>query len=224
MTATNATDSIFDRYALQTDSSGSKSVNEMNQEDFLELMTAQMQNQDPFNPSDNGEFMTQMAQFSQVNALDQLNDSFSDFAANMLSSQTLQATGLLGRSIMVDGSQVQLEEGASVNASLDLTSRTRDVVVSIKDGSGALVDQISLGTVNPGLRDFTWDGTDLDGNEMPEGNYYISAEGLSEDGVGTTLDTLVPNTVSSVSIADSKVILNTNNGNELSLSDVRHIM
>lgn len=221
-TTANISDSIFDRYALQNEDSD-KTANEVNQEDFLKLMTEQMKNQDPFEPADNGEFMSQMAQFSQVSSLDKLNESFSSFASNMLSSQTLQATGLLGRSVMVSGNQVPLTEGETFTASLDVPSAVSDITVSIRNSNGVLVDQVDLGPANAGLRDFTWNGTDLEGNPAGEGTYYITAEGVSASGISSTLDTLVPNTVSSVSIADSKVVLNTKDGAELSLSEVRHI-
>lgn len=226
MTTTSAaTDSVFDRYGLNNSTSeSSKSSNDMNQDDFLKLMTEQMKNQDPMQPASSGEFMSQMSQFTQVNALESLNNSFSEFASSMLSSQTLQATSLLGRSVMIDGSELKLTEGESVSATLDMTAPANDVVVNITDASGALVDQVNLGAVDSGLHDFSWDGTNSSGEQMPSGAYTISAEGVSTTGEGQTISTLVPNQVSSVSINDSKVILNTSDGNEVSLNSVRHIM
>lgn len=225
MTTTSATDSVFDRYALQSSNSDSnKSVNEMNQADFLTLMTEQMKNQDPFEPADNGEFMSQMAQFSQVSAIENLSKSFEEFASNMAASQTLQATGLIGRSVMVSGSSVDLKEGGSVSASLDMSAPAHDVMVNITDASGALIDQVNLGSVDSGIREFTWDGTDTDGEAVPAGTYFIKAEGVSTSGEGTAISTLVPNQVSSVSINGNNVILNTSDGDEVSLSNVRHIM
>lgn len=226
MTTTSAaSNSVFDRYALnQADSDSNKSVNDMNQEDFLTLMTEQMKNQDPFQPADNGEFMSQMAQFSQVSAIESLSKSFEEFAANMASSQTLQATGLIGRSVMVSGDTINFEEGSEVSAALDMSAPAHDVTVNIKDASGVLIDRVSLGSVDTGIYNFKWDGTNTDGEAVPSGTYYLEAEGVSTTGEGTAISTLVPTQVSSVSVDGTKVNLNTSDGDEVSLSNVRHIM
>lgn len=222
--ATAISNSIFDKYSLANQKQEEKSANDVNQTDFLKLLTAQMKNQDPSKPADSGEFMSQMAQFTQVSSLEKLQKSFDNFSTEMLSTQTLQATSLLGKSVMVPGGSVDLSEGKNVKASLDMGAPATDVVINITDASGALVDRLNLGSVDSGIHDFSWDGRTTTGGQAAPGTYYITAEGTSTTGQNTALNTLIQNKVSSVSIANNSVILNTENGKELRLSDVQQIM
>ncbi len=222
--ATAIDSSIYDKYAFESKKTEEKSANELNQADFLELLTAQMKNQDPSDPTDSGEFMSQIAQFTQVSSLENLQKSFDDFSAEMLSTQTLQATSLLGKSVMVSGDTLELTEGESVTASLDMGAPAENVTVNITDATGTLIDRINLGRVDTGIHDFTWDGRDTTGAAAAPGTYYVTAEGTTTTGENAALNTLIQNKVSSVSIANNTVILNTESGKELRLSEVQQIM
>ncbi len=217
-------DSVFDRYALSNQKNSEKSSNEVNQTDFLTLLTAQMKNQDPSKPADSGQFMSQIAQFSQVTSLENLQKSFDSFTTKMLSTQTLQATSLLGKSVMTPSNTVALEEGKNVHASLSMGAPAKDVVVNITDASGTLIDRINLGNVDTGSHDFSWDGRDTTGAQAAPGSYYIQAEGIASNGDSIALSTMVQNKISSVSIANNNVLLNTESGKELRLADVQQIM
>src|SRR5262245_4718275 len=131
---------------------------ELGQEDFLKLMITQFKNQDPFKPMENGEFLAQLAQFSTVKGLDDLNSSFANLSSSVVSNQALQASSLLGRTVLVDGNVGNLVAGGSLGGAVDLPSSASDVIVQISDRNGTLVRQIDLGTQGAGLARFTWDG------------------------------------------------------------------
>src|SRR5262245_53832534 len=95
---------------------------ELGQEDFLRLMITQFKNQDPFKPMENGEFLAQLAQFSTVKGLDDLNNSFGNLSSSVVSNQALQASSLLGRTVLVDGNMGNLDAGGQLSGAVELQS------------------------------------------------------------------------------------------------------
>jgi flagellar basal-body rod modification protein FlgD len=149
---------------------------ELGQAEFLELMTTQLQFQDPLKPMENGDFLGQMAQFGTVNGISDLNTTFNNMSASFQSNQALQASTLVGRRVMVPSQSAFLNEGESVLAAIELDQPASSVVMAISDASGQLVHRQDLGIQQSGLIDFEWNGLDSDGNRLPQGEYQISAE------------------------------------------------
>ncbi len=148
---------------------------ELGQEDFLKLMISQFRNQDPFKPLESGEFLGQLAQFSSVAGLAELKQSFADLSASLTSNQTLQASSLLGRQVLVEGSAGYLPAQGGVTGVVDLDASAQSVMVQVTNAAGAVVQKIYLGAKQAGLSDFTWDGTTQDGARAPEGKYTLKA-------------------------------------------------
>src|ERR1700733_6002236 len=113
--------------------------------DFLTLMLAQLQNQDPTSPVDSNTFLTQLAQLSEVQGINSLNTSFSGLSSSLTSNQALQASSLLGHQALVNSSTATLAAGATVSGAVNVPQNTSQVTLSITDASGALVSQINLG-------------------------------------------------------------------------------
>lgn len=170
------------------------------QDQFMTLMLTQMKNQDPLKPMENGEFLAQLAQFNTVTGVQELQQSFSDFAASMQTNQALQASSLVGREVTVPGPDVSLQSGSSIQGSVALPASTTDLQLSIYDGSGQLVRTIGMGTQTAGEIPFSWDGLASDGTQLPSGVYQVSAEAVI-DGEATALATRIDATVESVSMA-----------------------
>ena len=133
----------------------------LDEQDFLQLMTAQLQTQDPLNPVSNADFFSQIAQFSTVSGISQLNSSFSSLSSQLSSSQSLQAAGLIGHGVLVPGSTTQLTSSGLYGA-VEVPS-SGPVTVQIRNSSGALVGTLDLGTQAAGTVPFTWDGKGADG-------------------------------------------------------------
>src|SRR5277367_365763 len=128
--------------------------------DFITLMLAQLQNQDPTSPVDSNTFLTQLAQLSEVQGITSLNTSFGTLSTSLSSNQALQASSLLGHQALVNSGTVSLAAaGAAVSGAVSIPQSTSQVTLSISDSSGALVRQINLGAQSSGVANFSWDGT-----------------------------------------------------------------
>lgn len=167
---------IYSQLGLTQQPEKNKKNDELGQEAFLELMTAQLQFQDPLKPMENGEFLGQMAQFGTVSGINELNASFSAMSASLQSNQALQASTLVGRRVMVPSGSVSLESGSPVQAAVNLDRFATDVSIMIQDSAGQLVRRIELGDQQAGMVDFEWNGLDQSGNALPSGDYSISAQ------------------------------------------------
>jgi flagellar basal-body rod modification protein FlgD len=169
----------------------------INEQDFLKLMTTQLQDQDPMQPTTNAEFFSQMAQFSTVSGINQLNASFSSLSSQLQASQSMQAASLVGHYVLIPGSQAQLTSSGLTGA-VEVPS-SGDVKVTVKDTSGATVASLDLGTQSAGNLPFQWNGTDDNGNTCPAGTYTISATVSTSSGAAAA-NTDVAAQVDSVSI------------------------
>jgi len=194
------------------------------QGDFLKLMVTQLNNQDPLEPMDNGDFLGQIAQFSTVTGIEGLQTSFEDFASSLSSDQALQGASLIGRSVFAPLSGGLLTEGGSINGELTLPTSSGDVSVKITDSSGQLVKTISLGTQAAGPVPFDWDGVKENGELAPAGSYFINAQALI-DGQNFELDTNLLAEVDSVTLASAGngLQLNLKGLGSVSFSDVSRI-
>ncbi len=153
-----------------------KNPNSLGQDEFLELMTTQLTNQDPFEPMDNGEFLGQIAQFGTVNGINELLTSFQSLSTNLQSSQALQASNLIGRQVLVSGNEAYLKNTGGFSGAADLRTSANDVAVNIYDSTDSLVGRVELGARPAGLLQFNWDGTTLGGQRAPSGRYRIEVE------------------------------------------------
>lgn len=100
---------------------------DLGQEQFLELLVAQMKNQDPTDPVDNGEFLAQIAQFSTVSGIQDLQTSFSSMADSLYAGQTMQATALMGKQVLGDSNEGYMAEGVFIDGVLDVPSGASNI-------------------------------------------------------------------------------------------------
>jgi len=195
----------------------------LGQEQFLELMIAQLKNQDPMKPMQNGEFLSQMAQFGTVSGIQDLQKSFDSFSSSLQSNQALMASSLVGRAVLVPGSRLPYSAGAPAMAAADLPEAASDVRVSVLDGSGQVVRQFALGPQAAGTVKFSWDGLSNSGAALPSGTYQIKADALS-GGKNSALSTYVVARVDSVSLGGQQgITLNLWDGSTTSLANVKEI-
>jgi len=161
--------------------SSQASVNEKNDgqlatEDFLALMTTQLQNQDPLKPLESGDFLGQIAAFSTVSGIGELNTSFEGFAQSMQSDQALRGSALVGRSVLVPSSLGNLTADGSIKGQINVAEPVSDLKVQIYTETGVPVRTIAIGPAS-GYTNFAWDGFDSDGQALPAGVYQYKASG-----------------------------------------------
>jgi flagellar basal-body rod modification protein FlgD len=172
----------------------------LGQDEFLKLMTTQMTHQDPTKPMQNGEFLSQMAQFGTVNGIQDLQKSFKDFSASISSDQTLQAASLVGRYVSSPSNEGVLKAGGAITGSFDLPSSSTSVKVKITDlDTGDVLKTISLGEQPAGSVPFVWDGLNESGTLAHPGNYGVKPEAYI-DGTNTVLQANIDSKVESVSM------------------------
>jgi flagellar basal-body rod modification protein FlgD len=193
--------------------------------DFLTLMLAQLQNQDPTSPVDSNTFLTQLAQLSEVQGITSLNTNFSALSTSLTSNQALQASSLLGHQALVNSSTATLAAGATVSGAVNVPQNTSQVTLSITDSSGALVSQVNLGAQSAGLANFSWNGTAGNGSQAPAGTYTLTAQYAGATSGGTAATTLVNGTVESVSMGagSTGLTLNVSGVGSVPFSSVQQI-
>ena len=145
-----------------------KAKDQLGQEDFLKLMTTQLQNQDPFAPMENGEFIAQMAQFSTVTGITSMDESLKNVAAKLGETRIATAANMLGHSVLVPGKIARADDDGSVNGVIDLPSASTNVNVVFKSQNGEIIDTINLGNQSSGLVGFAWHGAPKDMIENDE--------------------------------------------------------
>ena len=217
---------LLDNLNLSRGQAGTeKARDKLGQREFLKLMTAQLNNQDPLKPMQSGEFFSQIAQFSSVAGMQDLQNSFQKVASAMFSSQVLQASAMIGRSVLVPGETARLTPGQPVEGVVELPASTPDLRVGIFDANGQLVKTMKLGSQAAGDIAFRWDGRDDEGRQLPAGDYTLRA-GAVRDGKNVALSTYLAGRVESVAVGGDGqgITLNVAGQGGVGLSSVKRVM
>lgn len=173
--------------------------NDMGRSEFLKLLVAQLENQDPTKPQENGEFVSQLAQFSSLEEQQKMSTSFSDFSTSFQSTQHLQATSLVGRPVHVLSDVTALSETGGVSVIADIPQATGHAQLNVFNSSGSKVDSFELGPQPEGRAEFLWTGFDANDQRFPPGMYSFSVE-VPEDGKSKALPIFLSANVNSVTI------------------------
>ncbi|MEM7611953.1 MAG: flagellar hook assembly protein FlgD [Pseudomonadota bacterium] len=195
------------------------------QDQFLTLMLAQFENQDPFEPMENGEFLSQLAEFSTASGIEELQTSFADFSSTIYSDQALQASSLVGRQVLVSSELVRVgADGGVTEGAVELENASGSVRVDVTDASGQLVRSIDLGVRAVGTAGFRWDGLDAEGQPVEPGIYQFNARVARGDQV-ESIPTMIATAVDSVTLGRNGEGVTINSGalGSFSLAQVRQI-
>jgi len=194
---------------------------ELGKDAFLKLLMAQLQNQDPTNPVDNGQFIAQLAQFSSVEQLTGIGSKLDTLAVAQASANQLQTAGLVGKDVTFRTDRVQLA-GKAVDVEASLSGAADAVVAVVTDASGRVVRTLPLGARGAGTTRFAWDGCDDRGTSLPAGEYRVALNASRKDGAAVAADLRGHGTVDGVNFeGDTPVLLV--GGLQVKLSDVARI-
>jgi len=188
--------SVLDQYAIKDTGTQDKTLGK---DQFLQLLVAQMNNQNPLDPQTNSEFVAQLAQFTQVESLDNLNTSVESILSSTQSSQALQASSLVGRKVILSTDTAMVDTKETFKGSIALTSGTDNLFVNVLDSKGSQVARVNLGQQKTGQVTFMWDGKDSSGNLLPPGKYSFEAK-ASVGGKEVAMGTSLPANVDSVTL------------------------
>ncbi len=215
----------FAELGLALPAPAAKERSELGQAEFFELMIAQLQQQDPLQPMESSEFMGQIAQFANVNGIQEMQQSINQMVGALQSSQALQASTLVGRDVLIGSDRGTLGAGAGLFGAADLPAATGELSVNIFDPAGRLVRTLELGSQAAGLARFVWDGIGNDGQPAPAGQYTVSAT-ASIDGEPVALSTLIQARVESVTLRQNPpgATLNLGGLGAVDMQDVRQLL
>lgn len=198
----------------------------MGKEDFLKLMLAQLQNQDPMNPMEGTEFASQLAEFTSLEQLINLNDAMdtsinADYFLSQSINNTLAAT-LIGKEVKLDGSSFKNDGDENVTLGYNLSNKANSVTVKIYNEAGVLVKTIENAPKNSGDNKLIWDFTDNEGNSVPEGNYTFKVEAADAESNPISNSTFVLGKIDGVKYTSEGTMLVVN-GAEYYISDILEI-
>ena len=148
--------------------------------DFLTLLTAQLQNQNPLEPMDSKEFTNQLTQFSGVEQSIQSNKLLEQLISSSQNSQATSLVSYLGNTITAEGNSTRLENGAA-NWKYDVGGEATTAEISVRNSAGAVVYKETI-TTQQGVHNFNWDGKTKTGSQNPDGIYSLSVTATNDDG------------------------------------------
>ena len=193
----------YQPYQTQEETSG----NELGTEAFLTLLVAQLENQNPLDPVDSSEWTNQLAQYSELEQLINLNDKADIMMAQAAEDDsTINAADYVGREVTGEAGAMTITEG-SVTPGFYNLSEPGQVQVVIQDANGNVVNTMDLGHQESGGHLVTWDGTDDAGQALADGNYTYTV--MANTGSGyETITSNITGTVDSVVTLNGKQFLN----------------
>jgi flagellar basal-body rod modification protein FlgD len=217
LAAASAASSSADTSALK------RPTQQFGQEQFLTMMLAQLKNQDPLKPLEPSEFLGQLAQFSTVTGVQEMQKSLGTMVDSLRSSQAIEGANFVGRQVLAPGSTAVFDGGSAVQGAVDMPAGTAAAELIIRDAAGAVVRTAPLDP-RAGLTGFAWDGRNNAGNAVAPGAYKIEVAARRGDRT-EALETMLQSRVDSVTLdtGGAGLMLNTLNGT-LPISAVRRVM
>ncbi|HZS64400.1 MAG TPA: flagellar hook assembly protein FlgD [Xanthobacteraceae bacterium] len=171
---------------------------------FLQLLTTQLQNQNPLDPLDTNQFTQQLVQFAQVEQQLKSNDQLATLVSLQKTAQSTAALNYVGKTVVVDGATAQLTSGRA--AWSFSAPRPATATINIKDATGQVAYSTKL-TVNPGQQDFIWDGHGTDGTQWPRGSYTMSITAVDANNQPIAISTEIQGMVDSADLSQTPPVL-----------------
>ena len=157
------------------------SSSEMDRDAFVKMFLAQLEHQDPLNPMDGSEFASQLAQFSSLEQLYNVNESLDGLKTLQEDRSQYEVLNLMGQEITAEGSSLSLESGKSARGGFELETAA-ECTVLIADENGVPVHSLALGYLEAGAQEFEWNGESGSGTSLPEGAYQFEVTAVTPYG------------------------------------------
>jgi len=200
--------SITSASTTTTSSSSSTSTLSADYDMFIQLLCAQLENQDPLDPTDATEFTNQLVQYSNLEQQMATNDKLDEVLSSIDLMSMSSGVGYMGHTVEAEGDTISVQDDGTVDAGwvYSLDSAATDVTLTVTDEDGNVVWEGS-GDAAKGRNDFTWDGKDSDGNTVDGGAYTLSVTATDADGASIGTTTYVSGKVTGVTSSDGTTIL-----------------
>ena len=209
--------------SIQSDSTSSTASSSLSSDDFLTILVAQLQNQDPFNSQDPSEMIGQIAQLSTLEQLTTMNDTLTSVLTALNLQSASSSVSYIGKTVMASGYSLTKEDDAVSSSTYTLDSDATALKAYVYDSDGGLVRTVDIGAKSAGDYSFQWDGKDDDGNLVDDGTYSLAIAGTDASGSTITASTTISGVVSGVSVESGSVMLTLKDGREVALSNVQSV-
>ena len=214
---------VLDAAGETSSTSTSSSTDVMGKDDFLRLLITQLEYQDPLSPADSMAFSAQLAQFSSLEQLSNLNESFETLLLYQASLNNSQAMNFLGMTVKAHGNQIELPAEGAETIFFELAAEATEVQVLIYDENGVLVRKLEPGAMSAGEQELEWDGVDAYGIRSPEGRYRTEIVATAADGESVPATPLVQQAVTGVVFRNDGTYLEAG-GQEIAVASVIEIL
>lgn len=194
---------------------------ELGQNQFLTLMLAQLKNQDPMKPTDPTQFLSQLAQFSQVTSTQNVEAKIGELNDSLRATQVLNGTTLVGRSVLARTDTAHFVMDSKLSGVVDIPEGASSAQVEVRDIAGQLIRRFAI-PATQGANEFSWDGYTSTGAKAASGTYAIKIT-ANVSGTTESLDPMLYSKVSSVTMGSSGLVVNTGVG-PVPLDDVKRVM
>ena len=196
----------------------------MDQDDFLTILVAQLTHQDPLSPMEDTDMTSQLAEFSSLEQLTNINDGIGSLSNSMTQSDMLSAVSFIGKEVKAEGYKLSINEGNVSSIYYGFGEPVSSIKMNIYDGDGAIIKTIDLGSKEAGSYQYEWDGTNEGGQKMPDGTYGIGILGEDKDGKPVMVQTEISGRVDAVVNEGGTQYLRLKDGRFLSFMNVKEIV
>lgn len=174
--------------AAQTLAASTSATPALGKEDFMKLLLAQLEHQDPMNPQDDAQFVTQLATFSSLEQLQTANGNLENLALGQSNLINSQALNLIGKNALVEsGDSVRVKGGVPDSIVYSLPQPAGSATLTIFGPDGAPVRTFDLDKTASGRTNLVWDGTDANGKPLADGDYRIEVNATDLEGAPMTV-------------------------------------
>jgi flagellar basal-body rod modification protein FlgD len=198
----------------QGQASGMKSVGK---DEFMKLLLAQLKNQDPLKPMDGTDFAAQLAQFSSLEQLQNLNNTLTTQGVNQMTLGYAQSVNMIGKQAVTNSGNTVTANGSTTELTYNLAKDAQNVTISISDKAGKLVKSWDESAKSAGMNRATWDCSSVE-----KGDYSYQIAATDSVGAPVTVDTMSTGVVTAVHFRSNQILV-TINGREVPLSDIAEI-
>lgn len=197
---------------------------DLDKDAFLQLLSAQLGNQDPLNPMEDKEFTAQLAQFSQLEQMTNLNEGMDKLIDAEGRQELLGSVSFIGKEVLAKGTDISKVGDYTSSVYYELDKPVSNMWVNVFDSWGNLIRTDEIGALSSGSFEYSWDGTDYQGRQVFDGLYKVSVAAEDENGKPVLVNTEVSGKVVGVNMEDGEKYLRMADGRTAKLSDIKDVV
>ncbi len=200
-----------------------KSSNGLGMDAFLQLLVTQLQYQDPLSPMDDKEFVAELAQFSSLEQLTEINSGIEGLSTLTQEQQMIGAVNFIGKTIDAAGTAISVEEGKATSVTFTLPEDANTCLVNILDSSKNIVRTVDVGAKTAGEVEFQWDGKDYDGNAVEDGQYQLAVTATNANGDAMKVSSTMRGKVVGLQQVNGSYYLDIGGGRYAAFTDITNV-